>query len=299
MKCLFVFLTLTFALNSFSQSKKEQIVMLNFRLDSAQREYVKDTAQLGRVVKKLEKEILVLKNKNDAAQEQIKKKSQGIRDKTETIITLNASNLELMQERKQLQKEINILRDSLKRNLQKVDTINLKIKDLYWNQVEFDLNLILPINIFDANSLVDNDPPNHNWRKYAGFTGYSLVSRDNKVKIEVFYNYTHWSDYQDRGTELFYKQQDVVDYFTQGLNDVSVSLNDGFSIKGKNNRNKFIFIRGLYGELSSMQGRDEGEPMWLWSNTIMLKVTAEETESLNFNYIADLLHYNFNYNSIY
>jgi hypothetical protein len=100
----------------FAQSKKEQIVILNFRLDSAQREYVKDTAQLGHVVKKLEKEILVLKNKNDAAQEQIKKKSQAIRDKTETIITLNASNLELMQERKQLQKEINILKDSLNRN---------------------------------------------------------------------------------------------------------------------------------------------------------------------------------------
>ena len=86
MKYLFVFLTLTFALNSFSQSKKEQIVILKFRLDSVQGEYVKDTAQLGHSVRKMENEILVLKNKNDAAQEQIKKKSQAIRDKIETII---------------------------------------------------------------------------------------------------------------------------------------------------------------------------------------------------------------------
>ncbi|MDA8910888.1 hypothetical protein N9I21_03755 [Crocinitomicaceae bacterium] len=114
MRNLFVFLTFVISLNSIAQSKKEQIEDLNRTIDSLKREYVKDTAQLGHSVKKLEKEVHVLKDKNDASQEQIKKKSQAIRDKTETIKTLNASNLELMQERKEMQKEINSLKDSIK-----------------------------------------------------------------------------------------------------------------------------------------------------------------------------------------
>ena len=116
MRMSILFLLLGLSSSIFAQSKKEQIVILNFRLDSVQREYVKDTAQLNQSLEKLERKNSVLSGQYKAAQEQIKKKSQAIRDKTETIKTLNASNLELMQERKEMQKEINILKDSLKRN---------------------------------------------------------------------------------------------------------------------------------------------------------------------------------------
>ena len=43
MKYLFVFITLVIGVNSMAQSKKEQIAILTIRLDSLNKEYIKDT----------------------------------------------------------------------------------------------------------------------------------------------------------------------------------------------------------------------------------------------------------------
>ena len=114
MKVLVILVLVCTTSSIFAQSKKDQIAALTLRLDSLSREYVKDTAQLNHTVESLERKNSVLSGQHKAAQEQNKKKSQAIRDKTETIKTLNASNMELMQERKEMQNEINSLNDTIR-----------------------------------------------------------------------------------------------------------------------------------------------------------------------------------------
>ena len=56
MKVLFLFLTFVISINSIAQSKKEQIDMLNVRVDSLNSEYVKDTTLLSNTVREVNKE---------------------------------------------------------------------------------------------------------------------------------------------------------------------------------------------------------------------------------------------------
>ena len=114
MKVLVILVLVCTTSSIFAQSKKDQIAALTLRLDSLSREYIKDTAQLNHTVESLERKNSVLSGQHKAAQEQNKKKSQAIRDKTETIKTVNASNLELMQERKELNQTILILKSEMK-----------------------------------------------------------------------------------------------------------------------------------------------------------------------------------------
>jgi hypothetical protein len=106
MKVLFVLVLVCITSSIFAQSKKDQIAALTLRLDSLSREYIKDTAQLNHTVESLERKNSVLSGQYKSAQEQIKKKSQAIRDKTETIKTVNASNLELMEQLKEVRNEL-------------------------------------------------------------------------------------------------------------------------------------------------------------------------------------------------
>ena len=71
MKRLFVFLTLTFALNSFSQSKKEQITALNKRVDSlnavlsaTRYNAAKETTELTKEINVLKRNVTELENNN-------------------------------------------------------------------------------------------------------------------------------------------------------------------------------------------------------------------------------------------
>ena len=54
MKLAFLFLTFVISIHSFTQSKKEQIVILNSRLDSLNTAYVKDTILLGKTIRKID-----------------------------------------------------------------------------------------------------------------------------------------------------------------------------------------------------------------------------------------------------
>ena len=124
MKYLTVFLTLVIGLHSMAQSKKEQIAILTYRVDSLKREYLKDTTQLQNTIETMEREYTILSDQYDEAQELIKKKAATISEKTNTIKSVNNENMHLMEERKELQKKLNELelsfkdyKDSLKNDL--------------------------------------------------------------------------------------------------------------------------------------------------------------------------------------
>ena len=122
MKYLFLFLTLVIGLHSMAQSKKEQIAILTYRVDSLKREYLKDTTQLQNTIETMEREYTILSDQYDEAQELIKKKSATISEKTNTIKSLNTQNMELMENLKQKIDSNNILTTQLKTIKNKINT---------------------------------------------------------------------------------------------------------------------------------------------------------------------------------
>lgn len=114
MKYIFVFLTFVISLNSIAQSKKEQIAILTARLDSLNKEYVKDTTYLSNTVETGDREYTIISMQYDEAQEQLKKKSATITDKSNTIKSLNVKNMDLMAESKKLYQKIQELESEIK-----------------------------------------------------------------------------------------------------------------------------------------------------------------------------------------
>ena len=77
-------------MSAMAQSKKEQITILNMRIDSLKKEYVKDKAILNNNVVKIEKENNMLSEQLGKVEDQLKKKSNTITDKSNTIKSLFA-----------------------------------------------------------------------------------------------------------------------------------------------------------------------------------------------------------------
>lgn len=173
-----------------------------------------------------------------------------------------------------------ILIDSIKDTNLLLDTLLWEIPDsITWGQVEFNIKLIIPKDKFNA--------PNENL----------LISRDNSIIISYEYNHTHSSD-DYIGIPLLYKEQDAINYYSKGIKDIEITDNDGFIIKGKNPSDQLIMMKGYYDEFASMQGRDEGKPAWLWSNTLIIKLTANKLNKEEFDYLSNLLINSFSTKSI-
>ena len=116
MKYILVILTLSIGVNSIAQSKKEQIAILTARLDSLNKEYIKDTTYLSNTVETIDRDYTIMSIQYDEAKDQLKKKSATITDKSNTIKYLNTKNMELMEASKKL--------------YQKIQELEIKIKSL-------------------------------------------------------------------------------------------------------------------------------------------------------------------------
>jgi hypothetical protein len=269
MKMLLVSLTLVLTSQFFAQSKKEQIELLNFRVDSLNQVINSTIVLIGQKDKKitdlenqivsLNAELDVLKRQDVQSRKSLVEKDIEIQKKTDEISVLKKNFAEL--------------RDSLNRSNLKLDTLVWEMQDLTWEQLEFDLKLLLPVARFEKP------------------IGDLLVSKDKKIAIEFDYNQTFWHDQQEENP-LFFKPEDAINHYSKGLNQLETSKSD-FVIKGKDDSNQLIFIKGIYTDFYSMQGREYGEPKWLWSNTLVLKVTVNEKDIVEFNYITEHLERHF------
>ena len=108
MNYIVIFLTTALSFNGLCQSKKEQILILNNRLDSLSREYDKDTTTLNEDLRKLNHLYSTLIEKQKDAEYLIDKKSNTIKNKNEKIQEYIAKN-------KELQNELNKLRTEVKK----------------------------------------------------------------------------------------------------------------------------------------------------------------------------------------
>jgi len=276
-----IILHLTFTVTCFmtySQSKKEQIEILANRVDSLNRVVGEERSLNQNKINELNSTVTKLEGQIAALSSNLTKLNQELQDSKDVILKKQKEIVENQIEISRLQSALKIKSDSLdlirdismELESQKVDTLFWEMDNLTWNQVEFKLKLVLPFNKFEKPE------------------GNLLFSKDRKIKITTDYNYTDWFD-QEEGIPLFYNDQDAIDYYSKDLINLEIYENMGFVIKGKNTQNELVIIKGIYNEEISMQGRDEGEPNWLWSNTIILKATVNDMHIQEYNLISDFL----------
>lgn len=299
-----LFLLLLLCESAFSQSKKEQIEILIYQKDSLGRVLEKERQLGGDMIKLLEAKISSQKDSmNNVLKEEQQKSNEKVRQLEIKISNAKSDMALVTNELIQVKKEKGILEvelekrndsifeliDKLKeledfsRNSNpKLDTIIWELTDMTWNSIEFNLKLVNPAYRFD--------PP----------SGRLLFSGDRKIKINYDYNQTHNFYYMDPDNErpLFSKIEDAVEYYSKGLKDLEVTIGEGFFIKGRNALNELISIKGIYSELASMQGMEEGEPTWLWSNTLVLKATVNQKDLVEYKLISEWLNRTFNEGSI-
>jgi hypothetical protein len=65
--------------------------------------------------------------------------------------------------------------------------------------------------------------------------------------------------------------------------------NDWFVLSGNDSESNIIYLKGFYEELESMQGRDEGEPSWLWSKSGVLEIQYTEKNKEEFDKLIPLI----------
>ena len=95
MKGLLLFLILFISVNSYAQSKKEQIAILNYKIDSLNKEYIKDTVILSNANQLMDRRFDLLSNKMTSARVEMASKSEMIESKLNTIESLETKNLQL------------------------------------------------------------------------------------------------------------------------------------------------------------------------------------------------------------
>ena len=286
-----------------AQTKKEQIETLIFQKDSLVIVLENERQEGGDRIKLMEARnsiqmdslVKVLIEEQQKGYEKIRQLETKI-SKAYSEITLTKKELiQAKEELKFLEIELQKRNDSIFALINRVkeledisigpnsnlDTIIWEMTDL-WGQVEFNLKLLLPAAQFD--------PP----------FGRFLISGDRKIRINYDYNNTTWLDAIDSEgvSPLFFKIEDAVEHYSKGLKDLEVTIGEGFFIKGKNDSNELISIKGIYTELASLQGREEGEPTWLWSNTLVLKALVNQKDHVEYKAISDWLNLNFNENSV-
>lgn len=280
MKSIIIILSIFSYIISYAQSKKEQIEAFNLRVDSLNNVLTSERNISNQNILNLNAKISSLENQIKILNIRIDE-----RDNEGKLLKENNSEKDKVIQRKTdeingLRQTIRALKDSIKNTSQIIDTLVWEFPDnITWDQVEFNLKLPLPLSKFNAPA------------------GNLLISRDKKILISFDYNSTHAFD-QVEGYPFFYEEQDAINYYSKDLDNLEITENEGFIIKGKNTSNQLTLIKGIYDEFATMQGRDEGEPTWLWSNTLIIKVTADQTDEEEFNYISNLLINNFTPKSI-
>ncbi len=107
------------------------------------------------------------------------------------------------------------------------------------------------------------------------------------AKITFLSNATFWSDENvQNGTENLYTKADLITKFKKKVtNPYVVDKDNWFVISGINFKNRILYSKGFYEALASMQGRDEGEPMWLWSKYGLLEIEYDNKFRKEFDII--------------
>lgn len=78
--------------------------------------------------------------------------------------------------------------------------------------------------------------------------------------------------------------------FMQGINvTYKTAKSDFFVVSGFDQQNKIVYVKGVYSELHSMQGREEGEPALMWSKAGVIRFTYPQDKKTDFNRVVEII----------
>ncbi len=103
-------------------------------------------------------------------------------------------------------------------------------------------------------------------------SGDKFTSELLQVNIRFTLIQTDWFDEQG----IFSKKDLISKYKRKIKTSYFFDKNDWFVLSGNDAESNIIYLKGFYGEFRSMQGRDEGEPSWLWSKSGILEIQYTE-----------------------
>ena len=89
---------------------------------------------------------------------------------------------------------------------------------------------------------------------------------DAKIKFKFIKKYR----FDENG--IFNKQDLINKYKSEIKTTYLLDKKDWFVLSGNDSKNNIIYLKGFYEELISMQGREHGEPSWLWSKAGILEI---------------------------
>ena len=142
MKNLLLVLALFVGFNAMAQSKKEQIAILTSRLDSLNREFVKDTILLGNKLNSIDRKYVNLSKEFDNINAKINDKSKTISSKSNTIKALNTKNTSLRKRQRQFRHYNNSIKSEI-REFERIRDSIVKVREqMEANDYPFELRNI-------------------------------------------------------------------------------------------------------------------------------------------------------------
>lgn len=116
-------------------------------------------------------------------------------------------------------------------------------------------------------------------------SGDVFISEQLQAKIIFTSNYTDRFD--EKG---FFSKKDLIKKYKNRIKSTYfLDKNDWFVLSGINKENSIVYLKGFYDELSSMQGRDMGEPSWLWSKSGVLEIQYTYENKEEFDHIIPII----------
>ena len=148
-----------------------------------------------------------------------------------------------------------------------------KIVDINYNQLEL---------FKGANGFYEFKAP-HGLFKLAGDDIY--ISNKLDASVTVFTNYTDRFDQSG-----FFSFEDLIKKYEQGRTiTYSAKKNDWFVLSGYDQQNNLFYLKGYYLDMVSMQGREEGEPSWLWSKSGVIYLTYPQKSKEEFDRLIPII----------
>lgn len=115
------------------------------------------------------------------------------------------------------------------------------------------------------------------------------VSDQLRARISIENHFTQWFD----ETGIFSKEDLINRYRAQIRLTYSAGKDDWFVLSGYQSNGDIVYIRGLYSQMASMEGRDTGEPTWLWSKSAIIKISYPEANKAELDTLVPLISRSF------
>jgi len=279
MKTLYLIAFSVYTVNLYAQSKNDlRLEIDRLRQDSFLQ--VQEYTNLNNSYKRLLIENESINRRLYFSDSLLVSRSSEIVNLNQTISLVQNSSSVLISN---LEERISILErtnDSLRSLLEELyssepDTINWYVEGLQWSNMECYLKLPVPN------------------RRFSEPIGNTLQSIDGKIKIQVLANQT--DQFGNDGGPEFFSYNDARNYFKKELSEEwAPKSKEQRCFWGETHSHQIAAYFEFYDELSSMQGREYGEPTWLWSNTIVLKITAQKQDMAEFIQLVEFFEENLN-----